>query len=154
MICVSPLLVTHAKKTDPHYMLAASIWWEILPLEIWNKALACFGVHKSTVQSVIELDWPIAQYSRVSSLNRGDLMVGHHFVKQSKDIWNSSFVWVSLTFFPYVQSLSISSPVYPAHRSTCSPSWENTRLWITGLLLPTKPYFSCGVTISTMTKLR
>ena len=38
MICVSPvnylLLVTHVKRTDPHYMLAAPIWCEILPLAI------------------------------------------------------------------------------------------------------------------------
>ena len=57
MICVSPvnysLLITHAKQTDPHYMLAAPIQCKILPLAIWNKALASlathFGVQKSTV---------------------------------------------------------------------------------------------------------
>lgn len=130
MICVSPvnysLLVTHAKQTDPYYMLAAPIRREILPLAIRNKALAClatrFGVQKSTVQSVIKLDRPIAQYGRVSRLDGGDLMVGRHFVKQSEDSRDSSFVRVSLAFFSYVQSLSISSPVYPARRSTCSPS--------------------------------
>ena len=100
MICVSPvncsLLVTHAKQTDPHYMLAAPIQCKILPLAVQNKALASlathFGVQKSTVQSVITLDQPIAQYGRVSHLNGGDLMVGHHFVKQSEDSCDSSFV--------------------------------------------------------------
>ena len=119
-------LVTHAKQTDLHYMLAAPIWHEILPLAIRNKALAClatlFGVQKSTVQSVIKLDQPIAQYGRVSHLDGGDLMVGHHLVKQSEDSQDSSFIKVSLAFFPYVQPLSLSSPVYPACRSTCSLS--------------------------------
>ena len=136
MICVSPgnhlLLVTHAKQTDPHYMLAAPIRCETLPLAIRNKALAClatrFGIHKSTVQLVIKLDRPIAQYGRVCRLNGGDLMVGRHFVKQSEDSRDASFVRVSLAFFPYVQSLSISSPVHPARRSICSPSSENTRV--------------------------
>ena len=120
------LLVTHAKQTDPHYMLAAPIQCKILPLAIRNKALAClatlFGVQKSTIQSVIKLDQPIVQYSRVSRLDGGDLMVGHHFVKQSEDSQDSSFIKVSLAFFSYVQPLSLSSPVYPACRSTHSPS--------------------------------
>jgi hypothetical protein len=130
MICVSPgnysLLVTHAKQTDPDHMLAAPIRCETLPPAIRNKALAClatrFGIQKSTVQSVIKLDQPIAQYGRVRCLGGGDFMVGRHFVKQSEDSRDASFVRVSLAFFPYVQSLSISSPVYPACRSTCSPS--------------------------------
>lgn len=130
MICVSlgnySLLATHAKQSDPDYMLAAPIRCETLSLTIRSKALAClatrFGVQKGTVQSVIKLDQPIVQYGRVRRLDGGDLMVGRHFVKQSEDSRDASFVRVSLAFFPYVQSLSISSPVYPARRSTCSPS--------------------------------
>jgi hypothetical protein len=63
------------------------------------------------------------QYGRVSRLEGGDLMIGRHFVKQTaEDSRDASFVRVSLAFFPYVQFLSISSPVYPTRRSTCSPS--------------------------------
>ena len=58
------------------------------------------------------------QYGRVSRLEGGDLMVGRHFVKTAEDSRDASFVRVSLAFFPYLQFLSISSPVYPTRRLT------------------------------------
>ena len=63
-------------------MLAAPRWCEILPPALRNKVLAClamwFDVQKSIVKSVIKLDQPIVQYSRVSGLEGGDLMLGHY----------------------------------------------------------------------------
>ena len=108
-------------------MLATPRRCEILPPALQKKVLAClatrFDVQKSVVQSVIKLDQPIVQYGRVSRLEGGDLMIGHHFVKQTaEDSRDASFVRVSLAFFLYVHFLSISSPVYPTGRSTCSPS--------------------------------
>jgi len=107
-------------------MLAAPIRRETLPPTIRNKVLAClatrFGVQRRDIQSVIKLDRPIVQYGRVSRLEGGDLMIGRHFVKQTEDSRDASFVRVSFAFLPYVQLLSISSPVYPTRRSTCSPS--------------------------------
>ena len=49
-------------------------------------------------------------------------MIGRHFVKQMEDSRDASFVRVSLAFFLYVLFMSISSPVYPTCRLTCSPS--------------------------------
>ena len=124
-----------------------------------NKIFAClatrFDVQKSTIQSVIKLDWPIVQYGRVSRLEGGDLMVSCYFVKQTaEDSRDASFVRVSLAFFLYLQFLRLSSPVYPTCRSTCSPSWKNTGLQVAKFLWPTKPYSSFGVTINTTTKVR
>jgi hypothetical protein len=108
-------------------MLASPRRCETLPPAIRNKVFAClatrFDVQKRVIQSVIKLDQPIVQYGRVSRLEGGDLMIGHHFVNQTaEDSRDASFVRVSLAFFPYVQFLSISSPVYSTRRSTCSPS--------------------------------
>ena len=140
-------------------MLAAPKRIETVPPAIQNKIFAClatrFNVQKSTIQSVIKLDWPIVQYSRVSRLEGGDLMVGRYFVKQTtEDSRDASFVRVSLAFFLYLQFLRLSSPVYPTCRSTCSPSWKNTGLRVAKFLWPTKLYSSFGVTINTMTKVR
>jgi hypothetical protein len=96
-------------------MLAAPMRCEILPLSIRNKVLAClatrFGVQKSVVQSVIKLDRPIVQYGRVSRLEGGDLMIGRHFVKQTEDSRDASFVRVSLTFLPYAISEHLFSSI-------------------------------------------
>jgi len=77
-------------------MLAAPRRCEILPPPIRNKVLAClatrFNVQKSVVQSVIKLDQPITQYGRVSRLEGGDLMIGRHFVKETEDSRDASFV--------------------------------------------------------------
>jgi len=96
-------------------MLSAPTRFEILPLAIRNKVLAClatrFGVQKSAIQSVIKLDRPIAQYGRVSRLEGGDLMIGRHFVKQTEDSRDASFVRVSLVFFPYAISEYLFSSI-------------------------------------------
>ena len=70
---------------------------QTLPLAIRNKVLAClathFDVQKSIIQSVIKLDQPVVQYSRVCHLEGGDLMIGCDFVKQiGEDSWDASFV--------------------------------------------------------------
>ena len=132
MICVSSanhlLLITHAKfkQICLDYMLAAPWRSGTLPQPIQNKVLAClalrFSVQKSIVQSVIKLDQLIAQYSRVSCLGGGDLIIGHHFVKQTEDSRDASFVQVSLAFFPCIQFLSSFSPVYLICRLTCLPA--------------------------------
>jgi len=49
------------------------------------------------------------QYGRVSRLEGGDLMIGRHFVKQTEESRDASFIRVSLAFFPYMQFL-ISLP--------------------------------------------
>ena len=84
-----------------------------------------FDVQKSVVQSIIKLDWPITQYSKVSRLEGGDLMIGHDFVKEAKDSWDASFVRVSLVLLLYEQLLIFLSPVHSTYRSICSPTQKN-----------------------------
>src|SRR6266540_2420902 len=77
-------------------MLAPPRQLEILPLQIRNKVWAClatrFNVQLNVVKSVIKLDRPITQYSRVSRLEGGDLIIGRHFVKAAGDSQDASFV--------------------------------------------------------------
>ena len=63
-----------------------------------------FDVQKSVVQSIIKLDWPITQYSKVSRLEGGDLMIGFDFVKEAEDSRDASFVRVSLAVSIYAIS--------------------------------------------------
>ena len=79
-------------------MLAAPWRCEVLPLPIWNKVWAClatrFNIQKKVVQSTVKLDQPVTQYGRVRRLEGGDLMIGCHFVKETEDSHDASFVWV------------------------------------------------------------
>ena len=114
-------------------MLAAPIWHKILPLAIQNKVLAClamcFSVQKTLIQSVTRLDQPITQYGRVSCLEGGDLMIGRHFVKQTEDSQDASFVRVILAFF-YMCYFWASLPQYTqlvdqhAHHPRKTPDFE------------------------------
>jgi hypothetical protein len=83
---------------DPLFMLATPRRCEILPPPIRNKVWAClatrFKVQKKVVQSIFKLDQPITQYGRVCSLDRGDRMIGRHFVKETEDSRDASFVRV------------------------------------------------------------
>jgi len=77
-------------------MLAAPRQCEVLPLPIQNKVWAClatrFNIQKKVVQSTIKLDQPVTQYGRVCHLEGGDLMIGRHFVKETEDSRDASFV--------------------------------------------------------------
>ena len=86
-------------------MLASPRRCETLLLAIRNKVLACLATRfqKSVIQSVIRLDRPIVQYSRVNRLEGGDLMIGRHLVKQTaEDSRDASFVRVRPAFFPFL----------------------------------------------------
>jgi hypothetical protein len=90
---------------DPHFMLATPRRCEILPLPIRNKVWAClatrFNVEKKVIQSIVKLDRPITQYGRVCGLDGGDRMIGCHFVKQTEDSRDASFVRVE-SFSPFI----------------------------------------------------
>ena len=139
-------------------MLAPPQRLKILPLLIQNKVWAFlamrFNVQMNIVKSVIKLDQPITQYSRVSHLEGGDLMIGCHFVKEAENSQDAFFVQVSLALFPYMQFLSTSSAVYTTCRSTCMQLSKNTRIWVGKFLWPAMPYSSFRITISTMIELR
>ena len=157
------MLVAHLPlilfSIDPHFMLVTPWRCKILSLPIRNKVWACLAtqlnIQKKVVQLIVRLDEPITQYGRVFGLDGGDRMVGRHFVKESEDSRDASFVRVRPAFFPFLMCKFWASPlVYPTCRSTCSPSQKNTGLRVPKFLRPTKPYSSYRVTISTTTKLR
>jgi hypothetical protein len=83
---------------DPTFMLATPRRCEILPLPLRNKVWAClatrFKVQMKVVQSIVKLDQPIIQYGRVYGLDGGDRMIGCHFVKETDDSRDASFVRV------------------------------------------------------------
>jgi hypothetical protein len=79
-------------------MLAAPRRRETLPKWIRDKVWAClatrFNVEKRVIQSVLKLDEEIIQYGKVYRLQGGDRMTGSHFVKNSEDGRDASFVRV------------------------------------------------------------
>lgn len=79
-------------------MLATPRRCEILPQPIRNKVWAClatrFKVEKKVIQSIVKLDQPITQYGRVCGLDGGDRMIGRHFVRETEDSRDASFVRV------------------------------------------------------------
>jgi hypothetical protein len=83
--------------TDPAYTLSPSRRHEILTQAIKNKVFAClatrFDVRKSVIQSVVKLDRPVTQYGRILR-EGGDLMRGHHLVKEAEDGRDASFIRV------------------------------------------------------------
>jgi len=60
---------------------------------------------------------------KVSCLEGGDLMTGHHFVKETKDSQDASFVQVQsfIYFYFFICAISEHSSVYSTCRSICSP---------------------------------
>lgn len=91
---------------DPLFLLATPRRCEILPPPIRNKVWAClstrFNVQKKDVQSILKLDQPITQYGRVCRLEGGDRMIGRHFVKETEDSRDSSFVRVEYSLFLHI----------------------------------------------------
>ena len=150
------LLLLLLFSIDPLFMLATPWQCEILPPPIWKKVQAClaawFNVQKKVVQSIVKLDQPITQHGRVYHLDGGDHMVGHHFVKETEDSWDSSFVQVEsrspLSSFHIYYLWAISSPVYSVCRLTCLAHEKNTGLWGAKFPWPTRPYSPSRVTIS------
>ena len=91
---------------DPLFLLATPRRCEILPPPIRNKVWAClstrFNVQKKDVQSILKFDQPITQYGRVCRLEGGDRMIGRHFVKETEDSRDSSFVRVEYSLFLHI----------------------------------------------------
>jgi hypothetical protein len=89
---------------DPLFVLATPRRCEILPPPIRKKVWAClatrFNVQKKDVQLIVKLDQPVTQFGRVCGLEGGDRMIGRHFVKETEDSRDASFVRVeySLSF--------------------------------------------------------
>ena len=90
------LLLLLLFSIDPLFMLATPRQCEIIPPPIRNKVWAClatrFNIQKKVVQSIVKLDQSITQYGRVYRLDGGDRMVGRHFVKETEDSRDYSFV--------------------------------------------------------------
>ena len=106
-------------------MLSGLQQCEFLPQLIRDNIWAClamrFNVHKNVVRTAVKLDQEIIQFGKVRRLQGGDLITGHHFVNQSEDTQDASFIRVE--YCP-LSVYAISDDSYLVRfvcRSTCAP---------------------------------
>jgi hypothetical protein len=104
---------------DPEFTLTALRWFEILPQQIRDKVWAYlatrFNVQKPVVRTIIKLDKKVTQHGKVRRSQGGDVMIGHHLAKKSKDSWDASFVQVE----PCLPSVFAISDHSPQEKNTC-----------------------------------